>query len=295
MKQKDLLPAPKKQGKKKKKLKPPRNFCLADNRAISCSGGEETMVELAKHIGEVFGRKAERWDTQAEIGLSLFGKHFRLDLLIIDKEENLLDIEPQESKEKHIIDRLTAYTAGLIYSQLHAGDGYQELKDVIIAFFCKDDPLGRGNAVEKIEMTFDDGTPCGAKFHWYVFSRKNLKHPKTELEWLLFDIYCKQVEQMHSKAMANRLECLKSEEGLEMWLKTREEEMKRVREEGEAKGKAEGKAEGKVEGKAETKEEDILGMLEQGFPLEGIAKAAKTSIAEVEEIARRNNVPLPKS
>ncbi|MBO5529724.1 MAG: hypothetical protein J6A47_10515, partial [Bacilli bacterium] len=50
------------------------------------------------------------------------------DLLIIDKEENLLDIEPQESKEKHIIDRLTAYTAGLIYSQLHAGDGYQELK-----------------------------------------------------------------------------------------------------------------------------------------------------------------------
>ncbi|MBO6285292.1 MAG: hypothetical protein J6O18_03140, partial [Bacilli bacterium] len=60
MKQKDLLPAPKKQGEKKKKLKPPRNFCLADNRAISCSGGEETMSELAKHIGEVFGRKAER-------------------------------------------------------------------------------------------------------------------------------------------------------------------------------------------------------------------------------------------
>ena len=70
-----------------------------------------------------------------------------------------------------------------------------------------------------------------------------------------------------------------------MWLETREEEMKRVREEGEAKGKA--------EGKAETKEEDILGMLEQGFPIEGIAKAAKTSIAEVEEIARRNSIPLP--
>jgi acyl CoA:acetate/3-ketoacid CoA transferase alpha subunit len=36
-------------------------------------------------------------------------------------------------------------------------------------------------------------------------------------------------------------------------------------------------------------------MLEQGFPLEGIAKAAKTSIAEVEEIARRHNVSLPKN
>ena len=68
-----------------------------------------------------------------------------------------------------------------------------------------------------------------------------------------------------------------------MWLETRDEEIKRNREEG------------RVQGKAERKAEDILGMLEQGFPLEGIAKAAKTSIAEVEEIARRNNVPLHKN
>lgn len=62
-----------------------------------------------------------------------------------------------------------------------------------------------------------------------------------------------------------------------MWLETRDEEIKRNRE----------------EGREEKKVEDILGMLEQGFPIEGIAKATKTSIAEVGEIARRNNIQLP--
>ena len=122
-------------------------------------------------------------------------------------------------------------------------------------------------------MTFDDGAPCGAKFHWYVFSRKNLKHPKTELEWLLFDIYCKQVEQMHSKAMADRLEYLKSEEGLGMWLETRDEEIKR-----------------RI---AEKEEKIVLGLIHEGLSIDAIARAIEIAPAKVEEIAQRHNIPLP--
>ena len=56
---------------------------------------------------------------------------------------------------------------------------------------------------------------------------------------------------------------------------------------------ARNRAEGKAEGIAEKTEEDVLGMLNEGFPVETIARAAKIRIADVLAIADRNGVKLP--
>ena len=52
-------------------------------------------------------------------------------------------------------------------------------------------------------------------------------------------------------------------------------------------------AEGEAKGIAEKTEEDVLGMLGKGYPLEDIAEIAKIRIADVLAIADKNGVKLP--
>ncbi len=51
--------------------------------------------------------------------------------------------------------------------------------------------------------------------------------------------------------------------------------------------------EAKAEGIAEKTEEDVLGMLNEGFPVDAIARVAKIRIADVLAIADRHGVKLP--
>ena len=189
---------------------------------------DRTMKRFVEHIGRIFGFKPTKWNTQPEIALRLDGKHIRLDLLMEDALGRTLDLETQASPERHLIDRLTAYTATMVYNQLRDGDNFETLKETVIAFICKDDPLKRGSAIETIEMVrLSDGTPVNAKFRWIVLSLKRLKNPQTELEWLLHDFFCKDISKIHSPAMAERLQYLRSEEGISMMFETREEEFAR--------------------------------------------------------------------
>ena len=70
-----------------------------------------------------------------------------------------------------------------------------------------------------------------------------------------------------------------------MMFETREEEAARKLAEGEAKGI--------VKGIAKKTEEVVLGMLSEGFPIDGIARAAKISVDDVKAIADRHGVKLP--
>ena len=70
-----------------------------------------------------------------------------------------------------------------------------------------------------------------------------------------------------------------------MMFETREEEVARKSAEAEAKGI--------VKGIAKKTEEDVLGMLRKGYPLEDIAEIVKISISEVKAIADRHGVKLP--
>ena len=66
-----------------------------------------------------------------------------------------------------------------------------------------------------------------------------------------------------------------------MMFETREEEAARKFAEGEAKGIA------------KEKEANVIGMLSEGFPIDGIARAAKISVDDVKAIADRHGVKLP--
>ena len=66
-----------------------------------------------------------------------------------------------------------------------------------------------------------------------------------------------------------------------MMFETREQEIARKTAEAEAKGIA------------KEKEANVIGMLNEGFPLKDIAEIAKIRIADVLAIADRNGVKLP--
>ncbi len=259
--------------------RPLDEYCLADNKAISCSGDDGTMEPYVKHVADAFGYEAEHWWLQPEIGLTIDCKHVRLDILVADAEGNLLDVEGQKSGEGTLVDRLTAYSSYLIGQQLSSGKGYGELKKTVVAFVCKDDPLDEATAVDEMAMVhLHNGQEVGAKFRWIVLSRKYLKGaPKGKMEWLLHDFFETDVGKMHSPEMAKRLKYLRTEEGVRMMFETREQEIARNRAEAEAK----------------KTEEDVQGMHNEGFPIETVAKIARIGISDVKAIADRHGVKLP--
>lgn len=59
---------------------------------------------------------------------------------------------------------------------------------------------------------------------------------------------------------------------------------------GKAIGRAIGKAEAKAEGKSEAKAEIVLGMLEDNWSLELIAKYTKLTIEQIKEIGRAHSL-----
>ena len=258
-----------------------KDYCLADNKAISCTGDERTLRPFVERVASAFGIKAVSWNCQPEIGLTINGKHVRLDLLIADAEGRRLDVESQKSDESNLLDRLTYYTSSLLYDHLASGKKYGDLKDVYLVFVCKGDHLGTGKAVDIMEMAhMPEGKIVGAKFHWAVLSRDRLSEPENDLEWLLYDFFCNDATKIHSPEMAERLKYLQSEEGCNMMYETREEEIERKTKEAEAKGIA------------KKAEEDVLGMLNEGIPIDVIARVAKIGVDDVRAIAYRHGVKL---
>ena len=119
-----------------------------------------------------------------------------------------------------------------------------------------------------------------------------MPRPKSEITFL-FNVFCKDVAEMHSPAMSNRLKYLRSEEGNAMMFETREEEVRRKAEEARHEGKAEGRAEGKAEGMLEGLERAALGMLRKGLSAEDVAEILSLPIEKVRDIAKRNGIALP--
>ena len=206
------------------------DYRLADDRAISCIQGRETLLPFAEHIARtVTGDDSfavDKVESQSEIGITIRGKRARLDLVIVGKGCALLDVEAQKYDEESIVDRMTLYTSELMLRSIDAGGDYSELRDVYILFLCRKDLLGSGVPVERIEMRGDGNRLVGAKFHWIVLSQRNNPLPKSDLEWLSHDFFAKG-EEIHDKAMSERLQYLCSEEGLRMMFESREEELAR--------------------------------------------------------------------
>ena len=92
-------------------------------------------------------------------------KGVRLDVLAKDEDQKLYNIEMQMMNEHYIIFRLRYYQASIDISSLEAGQGYDELPNVIIVFLCNKDPLGYNlplytlkNYCLQTNSVVDDGT-----------------------------------------------------------------------------------------------------------------------------------------
>ena len=263
-----------------------KDYRLADDRAISCIHGRETLIPFAEHIARTVTGDAsfavESVESQSEIGITISGKRARLDLIIIGKGGALLDLEAQKYAEDELIDRMTLYTSELMLRSIDAGGDYSELREVYVVFLCKGDPLDSGVPVERIEMRGFGNRLVGAKFHWIVLSRKNNASPESELEWLSHDFFAKG-EEIHDRAMSERLQYLCSEEGLRMMFESREEELARKL------------AAKEREVREEDTDREIARDIAFGIDPERISEALEVPLTRVLAVAEREGLNLKKA
>ena len=266
------------------------DYRLADDRAISCIHGKETLFPFAEHIARIVtgddSFAVDKVESQSEIGITIRGKRARLDLVIVGKGGALLDVEAQKYAEDDLIDRMTLYTSELMLRSIDAGGDYSELRDVYIVFLCRKDLLGSGVPVERIEMRGDGNRLVGAKFHWIVLSQKNNPSPKSELEWLSHDFFAES-EEIHDRAMSERLQYLCSEEGLRMMFESREEEL--------ARKLAAKEREVTQRVREEDTDREIARDIAFGIDPERIAEALEVPLTRVLAVAEREGLNLKKA
>ena len=133
-------------------------------------------------------------------------KGVRLDVLAKDEEQKLYNIEMQMMNEYYIIFRLRYYQASIDISSLEAGQGYDELPNVIIVFLCNKDPLGYNlplytlkNYCLQTNSVVDDGTT-------HIIINYSLYELMEDKELRAFCRYCK-TKEITSK-LTEEVDCM---------------------------------------------------------------------------------------
>ena len=269
--------------------RPASSICLADDDIIRCVDGEETMRPFIERVCRVLlGDDAVEVESYAsEVGcvsVKLSGKDVEFDVIVRTVNGPILDIEAQKYGERDLPHRMAAYASMLLIDQLEKGVDYDKARDVYVVFICEKDYLRLGVPAARIEPTaIGAWKEAGIPFHWIALcgdlARK--ASPANDLEAIAADFFCTDPEQMHDKALSERLKYMRRKEVLDMIDYEDHEKMKaRLRAEGIAEGIAEGRAEGKKEKQLEIAKK----MLEGGLSPEDISRYTGLSLEEIKDI-----------
>lgn len=82
-------------------------------------------------------------------------KDVRLDIAVIDKQDNFYDIEMQVTKNKYLGKRLRYYQSSIDRDTLDKGLTYMDLKNTYLIFICPFDPFNCGKSKYSFHL-YDD-------------------------------------------------------------------------------------------------------------------------------------------
>lgn len=216
---------------------------------------------------------------------NLQGRSAILDCVARDVEDKRYDVEVQQ-KNEGASPRRSRYHSGLVdMNTLEAGHDFDELPDSYVIFITREDTLGYGLPISRIERVvgetgavFEDGSHI-------IYVNAEVKDEKTELGRLMHDFHCQDASEMYSEVLARRVRELKeTEEGVYSMC----QEMDEIYNEGMMRGERIGEKRGEKKAKKAT----AISLAEMGLPVEQIARGVKESVSIVQEWLAEGMIPL---
>ena len=209
---------------------------------------------------------------------NLQGRSVRLDVFAKDAQGKEYNIEMQQSGSGAVPQRARYNSSVLDANISEPGENYDQLPDTYVIFITATDVLHGNRSIYHIErhieekgVRFDDGS--------HILYVNGSMQDETPLGKLMFDLHCKDPNQMHYPALATRSRYFKEdEEGVRKMCKAMEE----MRAEVDTKARAEESA------------RIVFNMLDKKLTPEVIADLTGISLTIVQELERkRNSTDLP--
>lgn len=216
-------------------------------------------------------------------------KSVRLDIYVLDTEENVYNIEIQTSYFKNLPKRSRKYQSKLDSRALKPGEDYDNLKKQYIIFVCTGDPFGEG----LYKYTFSNrchelpSLELGDETTKIFLNTKGKKgEVSRELKAFLSFVEkstvqnAEETKDLYVAQLSAKIEDIKRDEELGGAFMTIEEKMEELARRKMEEGLLEGKAEGMLEEKINI----ARAMKNEGFALEQIAKITKLTKEEIEKL-----------
>ena len=214
---------------------------------------------------------------------NLQGRSAILDCVARDVENKRYDVEVQQKNEGASPKR-SRYHSGLVdMNTLEAGQKFEELPDSYVIFITREDVLGYGLPINRIErMIGEIGVDSEDGSH-IIYVNAAMQDEETELGRLMHDFHCKNAGEMYSEVLAKRVRELKeTEEGVYSMC----QEMDEIYNEGillgEKRGEERGITIGDERGEKKAKKATAISLAEMGLPVEQIARGVKESVSIVQ-------------
>ena len=274
---------------KKEKMDIIRDVTLEDDFFFSkFLDGSNECVSLMLRI--ILGRndlKVTKAETQKWMQ-SVLSHSVRLDVYATDRDGNLYDIEIQKENNGASARRARYYSAMIDAAALGKGAEYSSLPETYVIFLTRDDAIGHGKALYRIDRYLDGvWKPFGDGTH-IVYASSMLADEKTELGRLMHDLRCANPAEMHYNVLRERLAYFKEiTEGIEEMSNAFEDAMQRIVKEATQKAREESLKEGTADGLKKGRQEVARSMVADGsIPLSKIAKFSGLTLGEVESIKK---------
>ena len=245
-------------------------------------------------------------DTEKELEPYFDSKSVRLDVIVVDKNNNRYNLEMQvrnvigkETKLPLLPKRARYYQSVMDMDMLQKGQTYDKLSPLVLVFVCAFDLFGEGRYV-------------------YTFKSRCLENLDLELanDVTTMFLNANGVAGDVTPQMVNFLEYVKTQVPNDAYTRELEAEVARLKldkevrrkymvlqaelrdteiiafEAGEAKGHAEGHAAGLAEGEAKKSRETALKMLRKQKPLSEIMEFASLTEEDIRKLAKENGLEV---
>ena len=238
--------------------------------------------------------------TEKSIDVSYDSKSVRLDVYAEDENGVLYDIEMQttdNASPDELPKRTRYYQAMMDMDVLEKGADYVDLRTTYIIFICTFDPFGEGRSIYTFEETCKENKSLsmGDKTTKIFLNSKGSReglHP--DVAAFLDYVEGHAAKGHFTKTMAAEVERVKEHKETRVEYMTLAMEMKRQKKAGYLQGQEAGREEGRVEGREEGRVEGLflsaLGMLQEKFPVEQVARITKLSVEQIRELGKTHGL-----
>ena len=197
---------------------------------------------------------------------NLLGRDICLDIDADDENGTEYNVEVQRADNGADRKRARYHSSILDAHLLQSGDDFSDLPETFVIFITENDVIGKGKPlyrierrIEEVDEAFDDGEHI-------IYVNGADKNASTELGKLMHDFFCTDPDDMHYKALADKVRYFKEDEkGVAAMCKVMED----MRNEAVEKDRI----------------QNAIEMLKDGLSIEKVAQYSRLAIDRVRELA----------